>query len=188
VFTGSTAEKAGVQVGDIILEVDGEKMTASAPEDYEQLPEWIRQYKIGSTVELAVLRGDSRLTLPVELVRAPELSREMKKYRDENFEFTVRDITFFDKAREKWGETQAGVLVQEVAPGGWAALGGLSEGDLLLAVDGKATTDVMALETEMQALTGRKPVSVVFKILRGIYTSFLELEPKWEEPEKPGKE
>jgi len=112
----------------------------------------------------------------------------MKKYRDENFEFTVRDVTFFDKAREKWGEAQTGVLVQDVESGGWTALGGLDEGDLLLAVDGEAIADVDALEAKMKALDAKKPKAVVFQVLRGIYTRFLEIEPKWEEPEDPGKE
>jgi len=59
----------------------------------------------------------------------------MKKYRDEDFEFTVRDTTFFDKVREEWSEGQPGALVTEVKEGGWAAIGRLSTGDLITAVD-----------------------------------------------------
>ncbi len=179
VYEGSTAEQAGLQVGDLILAVDGEKMTASSPEHYEELPAWVRQYSIGTEAELAVRRDAQEMTITVELVRAPLESREMAKYRDENFEFTVRDVTFFDKAQEKWEEKQKGVLVDQVKPGGWAALGNLDAGDLILAVDGTHIADVEAMEQAMESINQTKPAVVVFKVLRGIHTFFIELEPKW---------
>jgi serine protease Do len=180
VYTGSTAEKAGLQTGDLILAVDGEKMTASAPEHYEELEAWIRQYRTGTKAELKILRGGEEKMLPVELVRAPKLDREMKKYRDDNFEFTVRDITFFDKAAEEWAEGQKGVLVDNVKPGSWAALGNLSVQDLILAVDGQAVEDVSAMAKVMEAVAAAEPEQVVFKVLRGIHTFYIELEPRWD--------
>ena len=188
VFKNSTAEKAGLVIGDYILAVDDEKLTASAPEDSDKLREWIREYRIGDTVELAIFRGEERITVPVELARAPKLSREMKKYRDDNFEFTARDITFFDKAEEKWEDDQPGALVQEVVSGGWADIGRLYDGDLLITVDGASIADVEALETKMKEIADAKPKAVVLTVLRGIHTVFLELEPKWEAPPKAEKE
>ena len=68
----------------------------------------VRQYKIGTTATLAVQRGADKLSLPVELVRSPKLEREMKKYRDDDFEFTARDTTFIDKVQEQWSQEQPG--------------------------------------------------------------------------------
>lgn len=180
VYEGSTAEKAGVKIGDLILSVDGEKMTASQPEHYEELSAYIRQMSVGAQAELAVRRGTEDMKISVELVRAPKLPREMKKYDDENFEFTVRDITFFDKSDEAWKQEQRGVLVDNVRSGGWADLGNLSSGDLLLQVDGKDTVDVDTTMGILEALAKAKPKAVVFKVLRGIHTMFIELEPKWD--------
>ena len=181
VYPGKTAEAAGLEVGDIITALDGEKLTASAPEHYDELPTLIRQYKVGSSAELSVLRGDDDLTIPVELIRAPKANREMKKHRNEQFEFTVRNVSFFDKAREKWDEDQHGVLVDEVKPGGWAALGGLNVGDLVLEVEGAALEDVDAFEKVMGEVVSAKPDLVVLQVLRGIHTIYIEFEPKWEE-------
>lgn len=180
VYAGTTAETAGIQVGDLILAVDDEKMTASAPEHYEELPAYIREYKVGSVVNLKVRRGTAEMQVPVELVRAPELAREMKKYQDENFEFTVRDITFFDKATEKWEAVQRGVLVDQVKPGGWAALGQLAVSDLIVEVDGQPVNDVAAMEAVLKNTAESKPKAVVFKVVRGIHMLFLEFEPKWD--------
>ncbi len=181
VYSGSSAEEAGLEVGDLILQVDGMELEASAPEDYEELPVLIRQYRIGTSAELTILRGEERKTIEVELVESPRLAREMRKYRDDNFEFTVRDITFFDRAREDWDEVRTGVLVEEVRSGSWAALGMLSVSDLIVEVNGEQVPDVEGFEQMMEAVAEEQPKTLIFKVLRGIYTLFLQFEPQWEE-------
>ncbi len=180
VYTNSSAEKAGLKVGDLLLALDGEPIAASQPGDEEVLNAMVRQYKIGTTATLTVLRGAEKLSLPVELVRSPKLEREMKKYRDEDFEFTARDMTFFDKVREDWPQERRGALVAEVKDGGWAALGRLNTGDIVVAVDNEPVTDVASLKEMMKHVAAEKRKSVVLRIERGIHTMYLELEPKWD--------
>ena len=139
----------------------------------------VRQYRAGAKPELTVLRDGTKLTLSVELVRAPRLDREMKKYRDENFEFTARDLTFRDRAEEGWAEDQPGAMVTEVKDGGWAAVGGLLGGDVVLSVNGNAVADVAALEMELKKQAQAHPTTVVLLVRRGIHTRFVELEPDW---------
>ena len=104
----------------------------------------------------------------------------MKEWRDEQFELSVRDISFFDKAREQWKDDQQGVLVSEVKPGGWAALGRLNVGDLIVEMNGAAVADVETFRSQMRAITEEKPKSVVLRVVRGIYTLYIEIEPKWD--------
>lgn len=179
VYSESTAETAGLLVGDLITMIDGEALTASAPEHYEELPTLIRNYRVGSMAELSVLRDGDELTIEVELMRAPMLNREMRKYRDDNFEYTARDITYFDKASEQWGQEKAGVLISEVKSGGWAALGMLQVGDLLQKVQGTPVSDVDSLREIMEEIEDIQPPSLEMIVLRGIYTVYVELEPKW---------
>ncbi len=179
VYENSTADRAGLKVGDLILAVDGEKLTASAPEHYEELPALIRQYRPRDTVTLTVLRDGKRMPVDVELIRAPLSPREMKKYKNEDFEFTVRDVAFFDRATEQWKADQKGVLVEQVKSGSWAALGRLTQNDLIVAVDGKPVENVADMKERMAKVSAERPVSVVFKVRRGIHTFFIELEPKW---------
>ena len=180
VYANTSAEKAGLKVGDLIVAVDGEAMTASAPEHYEELAALIRQYKAGTVAEVSVVRDGQEMKIPVELIVSPKPAREMKQYQDENFEVTVRDLCFFDRAKEQWPETQTGVLVSEVRPGGWAALGRVNVGDLILSVEGADIADVAAFRAKMQEIAAAKPQWVALKVLRGIYTVFVELEPKWD--------
>ena len=179
VYPTSAAEKAGLRVGDVIVALDGTPIPASEPEDDEVFPAMVRQYKIGSTAELTILRNGQEKKLSVELVQAPKLPREMKKYRDDNFDFTVRDIAFRDRIDEKWPEQQHGVLVETVGEGGWASLGGLSLGDLIVSVDEQAVQDVAGFEKVMNEIAARKPKTTVLQVKRGIHDTFIELEPSW---------
>ncbi len=180
VYPDSSAEKAGVKSGDFIVAVDGEKLTASASEHQDELSSLIRQYDVGKTVELSLLRDKAPLKISVELARSPRLQREMKKYRNDEFEFTARDVSFFDAADEQWNSEQCGALVEEVKAGSWAELGSLSAGDLILEVDGRSVANVEGLRKDMEQIAASKKKVVVIKVMRGIHTSYLEFEPNWQ--------
>jgi len=179
VFKNSPAKKAGIKVGDVIVAINGQPIPASDPADIEVFPTMIRKYDMGSKVKLTILRNKKESDLIVELGSSPKLPREMKKYRDDNFEFTVRDIAFMDYVQERWEKKQIGVLVVEVSRGSWAALENLLVGDLILAVDNEPVKNVDSFERIMTKVVRKKPKSVVFKVLRGIHNLFIELEPDW---------
>jgi serine protease Do len=169
----------GLQVGDIITAIDDAAIQATQPSDADLFATMIRQYKIGSTVELSIRRGSESRKVSVPLEAAPRLPREMKKYEDRDFEFRVRDIAAVDRTAVGLPEGQPGVLVEAVREGGWAALGHLADGDVILAIDGADIPDVTAVQQKMQRVATEKPRSLVMKVRRGIRTFFVELETGW---------
>ena len=54
-YPQSTAEKAGLKPGDLIVSVDDEKLTADAPEHEEDLAILMRQYDPGANVKRSSL-------------------------------------------------------------------------------------------------------------------------------------
>ncbi|MBI5466097.1 MAG: trypsin-like peptidase domain-containing protein [Candidatus Kerfeldbacteria bacterium] len=62
VVPGGPADKAGVQLGDVILEVNGQKLTMQ-----KSLANAIAQYEPGQKVTLKILRGGTELKLEVPL-------------------------------------------------------------------------------------------------------------------------
>jgi serine protease Do len=179
VYPESTADKAGLKPGDFILALDGEKLTASGAEHEDELESLIRQYDVGKTVELSVLRGKKEMKIQVELMRSPRLRREMKKYRNDDFEFTARNVSFFDSAEEQWDKNQSGALIEEVKTGSWAELANLYVGDLVVEVDGQPVGNVDALRQIMDKIAAAKKPAVVMKVVRGIHSAYLEFEPNW---------
>ncbi|MEW6089065.1 MAG: PDZ domain-containing protein [bacterium] len=179
VYPKTTAENAGLKTGDIIVGLDGEKITATQPEDLETFQTIIRQYKIGSKINLKILRDKGEKEIEVELASTPKLDREMKKYRDDNFEFTARDITFFDQSEEKWEENQNGVLVTSVNEGGWAGLSHMAVNDLIISINGAPVKNVDELEKIMKKISVEQTKYIVFQVMRGISYRFIETEPDW---------
>jgi serine protease Do len=176
------SEGTGLKVGDIITAIDGTSIEASQPSDADLFATMIRQYRIGSRVELSIRRGTQEQKLPVTLAASPRLPREMRKYEDRDFEFRVRDLAEADRAASDIPDTQQGVLVEAVREGGWAALSHLADGDIILAIDGDAVADVAAVQQKMEHVARDKPATVVMTVRRGIRTFFVELQTGWKHP------
>ena len=85
-----------------------------------------------------------------------------------------------DRVNERWTDKQKGVVVENVSSGSWAGLANVLVGDLVLSVNNRPIKDVESFEDIMREVGRKKPESVVLKILRGIHTFFIELEPDWE--------
>ena len=180
VYTNSTAAAAGLKVGDLIIGLDGEKIPATQPGDEEVFTSRIRQYRVGDKPELSLRRDGQPVKLTVELARSPKLEREMKKFQDTDFEFSARDLSFFDRVHDDLPEDLPGVLVTEVKDGSWAAVGQLQANDIIQTVNGQPVTQIDMLETTMKSIVQQRPKFVVLRVVRGIHTRYLELEPSWD--------
>ena len=154
---GPAGAASGLKVGDVITALDDNPLEASQPSDADLFATLIRQYKIGSTAKLAIVRDGKPMDISVKLDTSPRLPREMKKYEDPNFEFRVRDIAAADRVSARLPADQSGVLVDAVREGGWAALGHLADGDMLLTIDGDAVADVEAVQRKMAQVAQAKP-------------------------------
>ena len=64
VVPGSGADEAGLEPGDVIMEVDGEEITSN-----EQLGEIVRDHEPGDTIEITVERNGEEQTLTAEIGR-----------------------------------------------------------------------------------------------------------------------
>ncbi|HEY5997351.1 MAG TPA: PDZ domain-containing protein [Candidatus Deferrimicrobiaceae bacterium] len=179
IYPGHSAEKAGLRVGDVIVALDGEKVPPTSSDESDGLSVLIRQYRIGTVVPFSIRRDGAAIDLSVTLEASPTPPGEMRRYRDGFLDFRVRDVAFIDRAQEGWDERRPGVLVETVGEGGWAALGDLAVGDLIDAVDGQPVADVAAFEKAMVRIRESRQHRVVLRVLRGIHTMFIELEPSW---------
>jgi serine protease Do len=179
VYPDSTAAAAGLRAGDFITGVDGQRLMAAGPEHSDELATLIRQYDIGIRVNLAILRGTTMTNLGIELTRSPRLQREMKKYRNEDFEFAVRDVSFADIVQEQWNDEPHGVIVEEVKSGSWAELGSLYVGDLILEINDRRIEGVETLRQSLEEITREQRPVTLLKVARGIHTRVLEIEADW---------
>ena len=180
VYPRTPAEKAGLKAGDLLYRIDGQIIQAYRTEDAEVFGNMIKEYKPGSMALFSGLRNGNPLDLNVTLERRPDPANELPDYKEETFEFTVRELSFGDRVNQRLEEKEPGLIVENVEPAGWASLAGLRQGDLVLQINGKTMGEVQFFEKEMNQWIQKKSKRIVFFVKRGIHTLFLELEPDWD--------
>lgn len=180
VYGDAEREKIPFKVGDLIIALDGDPVQASESHDSDIFDQMIRLYRVGTKAAFTVLRDGEKLELTMELPARPPTAREMRRYRDLEFGFTVREVTYYDRQSPTWqAGRDASLLVDSVERGGVASLSRMNVGDKLLEIGGAAVTDLSSFEATLKDLANRKAEYVVIKVQRGPHTKFLNLEPVW---------
>lgn len=137
---GSAAEKAGLKAGDIVLAVDGEKVTGSA-----DLVAKLYTHTPGETVQLTILRNGTQTTLPVTLQELNEAAMKPKEPSADEGGSTgpggqagndTLGLTFQDQTPDLKSQLAPGApkgpVIVAVAPESPAAASDLKAGDVIL--------------------------------------------------------
>jgi serine protease Do len=175
IFPGTAAEKAGLQIGDVILAIDGAAVPARRPEDADVLVRQIRQYRSGTTATFAIWRDGGKRDLPVILEEQPVPSAEMPWWNDQPLEFSVRDIAFDDRVRLQLPTDLTGILVESAVHAGWAALGGLRSDDVILTAGGAPVQAIAQLRQSREQAVARGDDWWVLLVRRRSQTLFVEI-------------
>jgi S1-C subfamily serine protease len=185
VYPWTEAAAAGLEVGDVITALDGEPLEAERVQDAENLRRAFESLSIGGRAELDLVRDGRPTKSSVGIEARPRSADEARSFRQRELEFGVRDVTFLDRIERHWTREQAGVIVTDVTPGGWAQMGGLEPTDLLLTVAGREIVDVASFERAIADVLAERPAVVPIFVRRGWRTHFVFLEPEWAELELP---
>ncbi len=127
----SPAAKAGVEPGDVVLEVDGHAVLGSGA-----LRNAIGLRAPGSEVKLTVLRGKQQQELDATLGERPggQQAAEGANEHAEALGLQVQDLTP-DIQKELGVDASKGAVVTAVEPGSAAARAGLAEGMVIVSAD-----------------------------------------------------
>ena len=163
VETGSPADKAGVEAGDIITRVE-----SKAIEKHSDLPRLVGGIKPGTKIAITVFRrgATKELTVTVAEVesektaqRAPERDEKPKaSAAGQALGLAVSEIT---DAQKKELKIKGGVKVDASADA--AARAGLREGDVIVAIANVEVTSVKDFESTIGKVDRTKPVNVLFR-------------------------
>ena len=141
---GKPADKAGIQNGDVIVEVDGR-----AIRNNRELIDYISYLPVGSSVKVTVIRNGERKTLTAQTAQRPNEEADATETETNptsptrnKLGMSVQELS--PQLRQLYGisDTTRGVVVtsvKEVSPAGEASL---SEGDVVTEVQGQKITNV----------------------------------------------
>lgn len=181
VFPWTEARSAGLEVGDVLVSLDGDPLTASRIQEREDLRRHLEEHSIGDVVTFSLLRDGDTLEVDVELEPRPMEAEEVESASQPELDFSVRDITFYDRIENRWDREVSGVVVTEADRGGWAQMAGLRLGDLVTEVNDAQVQNVDSFETVFEGVIASRPDLVRLFVHRGARTHFVLIEPDWEE-------
>ena len=164
------AEKAGVKVGDVIVEFDGKEV-----KDSGDLPIIVARTPVDKKVRMKVLRDKKETVLNVAVGELKDEEVVATAPEKGELGLTVQRLT--PQMAESLGlERVEGVVVTAVEPGSAGDEAGIRRGDIIVEVDRKA---VRSIDDYKKAVAGvRKGRGVLFLVRRGDSTLFLALKPQ----------
>ncbi len=152
VTTGTPAEKAGLQVGDEIVEFGGQPIISIAD------VQWVLHLAGDrDSLELVVDRSGSRKQLQLELSTGWRRNADISwrpivwMLRDESLGFHMKRLTERESRRHHVPAGRAGYYVNRLAPDWYkeanhaAGRAGLKKGDVLIGIDGRSPPATMSL-------------------------------------------
>jgi len=164
------AAKAGVKPDDIIVSVDGKPI-----KDGDDLVADISTRKVGSTVQLGILRNDSKKTLTVGIADRAKLFADNGNQNDENAtpagaaaeaaavesKLGIQIDNVPSQIASKLG-IQGGVIVSNVRPGSFADDIGIPSGTVILEINRKPISD----KSDFNSIVGglKSGQDVAFKV------------------------
>jgi len=173
VMKDSPAEKAGIEIGDVIVEFDGQDVPKS-----EDLPSIVAGTPVGKKVDVVVIRNGKRKTLEVTVGKLKDAEAEAEKVKAAELGLTVQDLT--PDVAEELGldKSVKGVLVASVARRSPAAEAGIRPGDVIEMVGNKRVTS--AAEFRKLLAQRKKGESVLVLVRRDDQTLFRVIKPRKE--------
>ena len=161
------AAKAGLQIGDVILNVNGENI-----ETLRELPRVIAEIEPGSDAEISVWRDGATEVVDVEIGLLPEprkvaAASSNAKSKEDRVGLSLKRLD--PKTAKDLGlaENTAGVVIVGVKPGSPAAETGLRPGDVLTKANGAAVETPDDLKTQIVSAREAGKKSVLALVKRG---------------------
>ncbi len=170
IVKGSPADKAGLQSNDILLEIDGKKITS-----YDEFRNDVAMLAPDTKVQLLILRNNKKeninLTIgerPTTLARA-ETSQESTEQLGLQMQNLTRELA------DQFGYSlDEGIVVTGVTPGSTAASEGIEPGDLILSVNQKPVKSITEFNRAVKE--SRENGKVLLLVKHGEYSHFVVIE------------
>ena len=167
VHLNSPAEKAGLQVGDIIKSINGREIT-----DVDELRYQFATLPTSGTATLIGVRKGADVNLSIKLMAAPEMPPRNPKTVTGRLVFAGATVSNFNPAlAEEMGREyrEPTVLITNVGPGTVAASIGLLPGDIIVSIADKPITNVdqfmkaIADPSAWQCVLNRNGQTILFR-------------------------
>jgi Do/DeqQ family serine protease len=141
VTKNSGAEKAGLQKGDIIVQLDDKKINGFA-----ELTAYINTKRPNDVVQVLIVRDEKEKTIPVKLSKKEML----------NYEFNGIEFEDIDSADKKKFRIKEGVKIKTLSNPEYAEYSNLLNGAIILSIDGQKAKDMETVSSYLAKKENQK--------------------------------
>ncbi|MFS4415447.1 Do family serine endopeptidase [Maribacter sp. 2307ULW6-5] len=163
----SAADKAGMESGDIILEVDGKKTNTSP-----LLQEMIARKRPGDEVELLVNRDGKERTITVVLQNAQGSTAISRVEKKEILNLLGADFETVDKELAEKLDIDGGVRVNKLYPGKIRQETQMREGFIITHIDGKRVREIEDVAAALENKKGGVMLEGMYEDGKKYYYAF----------------
>ncbi|MDH5784759.1 MAG: DegQ family serine endoprotease [Chromatiales bacterium] len=159
VLEESPAGKAGIKVGDVIIEFNGEKLHYSS-----DLPPMVGRTRVGSDATVKVLRDGKTRTLKVRIGELPaeealqKSSGKPKKITTDRLGLSIIELS--KEQRKELDIRKGGVVVEQVTEGA-AAAAGIQRGDVIVKLNNLDVEDAASFRKQVDGLPSGRSIPVL---------------------------
>ncbi len=178
VFKGQPADKGGIKRGDVILSVDGRKVSST-----NELRNTVAGISPGKKIPIAVFRGGREVTLSVKLAERNEGSigklasgsgpSEGEGSSDEMKKMGIKASAVTDALRKQYniGNDVIGVVVTAIDEASQVAAEGIREGDVIQEINREPITSIKDFNKAMKSI--KSGDNVMFLVRRDQSTLYI---------------
>tara|TARA_B100001013_G_scaffold152298_1_gene90534 strand:- start:2142 stop:3551 length:1410 start_codon:yes stop_codon:yes gene_type:complete len=165
VIKESPAERAGLEVRDVIVEFDGVEIVYS-----EDLPQTVGSIKPGSNIQAVIIRQGKKKYITVKVGELPErvtLASNPLEEDSGTLGIVVKELSFEEKRKMKLPH---GVLVTEVDPSGLAAKQGIQKGDVITYIGNNKIKNSRDLKNTIEKVKEDSKTVMIGVVRNGVQT------------------
>lgn len=175
VLDDSPAQEAGLQVGDVIVEFNGKKVSRSS-----SLPPMVGRTAVDKFATVSIIRNREKRNIRVKIAQLPTDITQAKAEVESTDEITRSalglSVKNLDQNTKKTMKVDSGVQVMGIEDDGPAREAGIRKGDVISMIDNRSITSVDEFESVINGLEPGKSVAILVQRSNG--PVFLAIKPQ----------
>lgn len=166
---GGAADKAGIKMGDVIIEYNGHKVT-----DTRKLQIMVAETPVNSSVRVKVLRSGEIYNIVVKITEKSD-DQDSQKDASSKSRLEIAGVIFENLSKGQLSDLNIsnGVVVVDKKP--QTIWGSIMRGDIIISVNQRKIVDVSDVEEEYNNQVKAEKNNIVFLIKRGSYVVYLAM-------------
>jgi serine protease Do len=160
VFSGDPADKSGIKTGDVIVAVDGKKVSSS-----RELSRTIANTTVGERTPVSILRAGEGKILYVELTKRSDSEASVKPQPQstDKLGLKLKELEPEIARHLGYSEDEKGVVVIQVESGSRGEIAGIQQGDVIKEINRRPVSTPQEVKKQMEKVKSGDTVQMLLK-------------------------